>query len=167
MFPRALLVRGLNPRHIHFAQRAFSASRFIPGSYPLPSAAERSSSPWTTLLGFVIVPQQKAYVIERFGKFSTVLEAGLYPLIPLVERVAYVHSLKETALSIPSQSAITKDNVTISLDGVLYVSREGSRAVAAPPPPLYSVSLLFDLMPAGPCIPLPLPLQLLFFSLPC
>ena len=70
---------------------------------------------------FAIVPQQRAYVVERLGKFSRTLGPGFYPLLPFLDRIAYVHSLKETALSIPSQAAITRDNVTITIDGVLYV----------------------------------------------
>jgi regulator of protease activity HflC (stomatin/prohibitin superfamily) len=72
-------------------------------------------------LGFVIVPQQRAYVVERLGRFSQTLPAGLAFLIPFVDRVAYVHSLKEEAIAIQSQTAITRDNVTITIDGVLYV----------------------------------------------
>jgi len=67
------------------------------------------------------VPQQIAWVIERLGKFHKVLEPGLHFLIPLVDRIAYAHSLKEESLPIPNQQAITKDNVTISIDGVLYL----------------------------------------------
>ena len=68
-----------------------------------------------------IVPQNLALVVERFGKYSSTLEAGIHILIPFIDRVAYKHSLKEFALDVPSQKAITKDNVTLDVDGVLYL----------------------------------------------
>jgi len=71
--------------------------------------------------GVVIVPQQMAWVVERFGRFDRVLEPGLRFLMPFVHRVRYVFSLKEEAISVPSQTAITRDNVSIQIDGVLYV----------------------------------------------
>mmetsp|Transcript_35884 Transcript_35884/g.73736 ORF Transcript_35884/g.73736 Transcript_35884/m.73736 type:complete len:393 (-) Transcript_35884:36-1214(-) len=80
---------------------------------------ERFERPWNTVA--ILVPQQMAYVVERFGKFSSVLDPGLNIILPFVDRVAYVHSLKEEALSIPNQMAITSDNVTLQIDGVLYV----------------------------------------------
>jgi regulator of protease activity HflC (stomatin/prohibitin superfamily) len=68
-----------------------------------------------------IVPQQSAYVIETLGKYSRTLRAGFHILIPFMERVAYKHNLKEQALDIPEQVCITKDNVQVSVDGILYL----------------------------------------------
>ncbi|MDC0999374.1 paraslipin [Alphaproteobacteria bacterium] len=66
------------------------------------------------------VPQNQSYVIERFGKFKGVQEAGLNFLIPFIDSVAADRSLKEQAVDVPSQSAITKDNISLTVDGVLY-----------------------------------------------
>jgi len=68
-----------------------------------------------------IVPQQRAFVIENLGKYSRTLRAGFHILIPFVERIAYRHSLKEVAVDIPEQLCITKDNVQVGVDGVLYL----------------------------------------------
>lgn len=68
-----------------------------------------------------LVPQQQAWVLERLGKFDRVLQPGLNILIPIIERVAYKHTLKEQAMDIHAQTAISKDNVTLQIDGVLYV----------------------------------------------
>lgn len=68
-----------------------------------------------------IVPQQEAWVLENLGKFDRVLEPGLTIIIPIIQRVAYKHSLKEQAVDVHAQTAISNDNVTLSIDGVLYV----------------------------------------------
>lgn len=78
----------------------------------------KPSLPANTIVRFV--PQQTAWIVERMGKFNRILQPGLAILIPFLDRIAYVKSLKETAIEIPSQSAITADNVTLELDGVLY-----------------------------------------------
>jgi len=66
------------------------------------------------------VPQNRAYIIERFGKYNKSIEAGLNFIVPFIDRVAYDRSLKEQAVDVPSQSAITKDNISLTVDGVLY-----------------------------------------------
>ena len=68
-----------------------------------------------------IVPQKEAYIIERLGKYSKTLEAGLHLLVPFLERVAYKHSLKEQAIDVPPQQCITKDNIAVDVDGILYL----------------------------------------------
>ncbi len=68
-----------------------------------------------------IVPQRQAFIIERLGKYNKTLAAGFHILIPIMDKVAYKHSLKEIALDVPSQSCITKDNIAIEVDGVLYM----------------------------------------------
>src|SRR6184192_371085 len=68
-----------------------------------------------------VVPQQNAWVVERLGKFSNTLQAGFHILIPFLDTVRYKHSLKEIALDVPEQICITKDNVQVAVDGVLYI----------------------------------------------
>jgi regulator of protease activity HflC (stomatin/prohibitin superfamily) len=68
-----------------------------------------------------VVPQQSAFVVERLGKFHTTLNAGFHILVPFIDTVRYKHSLKETAIDIPEQVCITRDNVQVGVDGVLYL----------------------------------------------
>ena len=67
------------------------------------------------------VPQNRAYVVERFGKYNKTMEAGLNFLLPFIDRVGYDRSLKEHAYDVPSQAAITRDNISLVVDGVLYL----------------------------------------------
>ncbi len=69
----------------------------------------------------VVVPQQSAYVVERLGKYSSTLNAGLHILVPFIDVIRYKHSLKELALDVPEQICITRDNVQVGVDGVLYI----------------------------------------------
>lgn len=68
-----------------------------------------------------IVPQKSAYIVERLGKYAKTLEAGFHILIPFLDRVAYKHSLKEVAVDVPAQVCITKDNILVEVDGILYL----------------------------------------------
>jgi len=68
-----------------------------------------------------VVPQQSAFVVEYLGKYSRTLQAGFHILIPFVEKVAYKHSLKEISIDIAEQICITRDNVQVGVDGVLYM----------------------------------------------
>ncbi|XP_041369112.1 stomatin-like protein 2, mitochondrial [Gigantopelta aegis] len=79
----------------------------------------RSHLPFNTVVLFV--PQQEAWVVERFGKYNRILEPGLNVILPVVDSVKYVQSLKEIALNVPHQAAITLDNVTLTMDAVLYL----------------------------------------------
>ncbi|XP_055308430.1 stomatin-like protein 2, mitochondrial [Sitodiplosis mosellana] len=88
-------------------------------SSPEYTVRHRTSTPLNTIIMFV--PQQEAWIVERMGKFNRILDPGLNVLMPFVDRVKYVQSLKEIAIDVPKQSAITVDNVTLGIDGVLYL----------------------------------------------
>ena len=77
-----------------------------------------------------IVPQREQYVIERLGKYSRTLDAGFHILIPFLDIVAYRHSMKERAIDIPSQACITKDNIAVTIDGVLYMQVLNAKAAS-------------------------------------
>jgi regulator of protease activity HflC (stomatin/prohibitin superfamily) len=69
----------------------------------------------------IVVPQQSAYVVERLGRYSGTLDAGFHILVPFIDVIRYRHSLKEAAVDIPAQICITRDNVQVQVDGVLYL----------------------------------------------
>jgi regulator of protease activity HflC (stomatin/prohibitin superfamily) len=69
----------------------------------------------------VVVPQQSAFVVERLGRYRATLDAGFHILLPFIDAIRYRHSLKESAMDIPEQVCITKDNVQVHVDGVLYL----------------------------------------------
>jgi len=78
----------------------------------------------------VVVPQRNEYVIERLGKYRTTLGAGFHILIPFLDRIAYKRSLKEEPIDIPAQTCITADNVTMEVDGILYLQVVNARQSA-------------------------------------
>ena len=84
----------------------------------------RASPSWCVIIiakTAVVVPQQSAFVVERLGKYRGTLDAGFHILVPFVDVIRYRHSLKETAIDIPEQVCITRDNVQVHVDGVLYL----------------------------------------------
>jgi regulator of protease activity HflC (stomatin/prohibitin superfamily) len=76
---------------------------------------------WILYQAVRVVPQRSNYVVEFLGKYQKTLQAGLHILIPFVQRVAYIQSLKEETIDVPSQSCITKDNIAVDIDGILYL----------------------------------------------
>ncbi len=68
-----------------------------------------------------VVPQKTVFIVERLGKYHATLEAGFHILIPFIDRVAYKHTLKEMVIDVPPQSCITKDNIAVEVDGILYM----------------------------------------------
>jgi regulator of protease activity HflC (stomatin/prohibitin superfamily) len=76
---------------------------------------------YTILKCIRIVPQKQAFIVERLGKYYKTLDAGLHILVPIVDNVAYKHTLKEQAIDVPPQQCITRDNITVEVDGILYL----------------------------------------------
>lgn len=77
-----------------------------------------------------VVPQRTQFVIERLGKYSRTLDAGFHILLPFIDRIGYRHTLKENAVDVPSQTCITKDNISVHIDGVLYVQVVDAKAAS-------------------------------------
>ena len=69
----------------------------------------------------IVVPQKTAFIVERLGKYRCTLEAGFHILVPFFDKIAYKHTLKEQAIDVPPQECITKDNIAVSVDGILYM----------------------------------------------
>lgn len=82
------------------------------------------------VLSVTVVPQQSAYIVERLGKYNRTLEAGFHLLLPLFDKVSYRFSLKEEVVDTPSQPCITKDNVTVHVDGLVYIKVNDPRLAA-------------------------------------
>ena len=94
-------------------------------------------------IGIKIVPEKGAVIVERFGKFHTVLNPGIHLLVPVVDQIAYVWHLKEEAIHVANQTAVTKDNVAITIDGVLYLRVvDPVKASYGVENPIYAVSQL-------------------------
>ena len=119
---RASLRAPLLRQHQHIRLFASTSQALQPvatgAAGPITSYFPKPRLPANTVVRFV--PQQTAWIVERMGKYNRILEPGLAILLPFLDRIAYVKSLKEAAIEIPSQRAITADNVTLDLDGVLY-----------------------------------------------
>ena len=80
--------------------------------------------------GALIVPQKSSVIVERLGKFHRALDAGFHVLIPFMDRAAYRFSLKEQVMDIPAQICITKDNVSVEVDGLIYLEVQDAKKAA-------------------------------------
>lgn len=114
----------MNKNFVAAARYSISIRRYASFGQRHPAASaltffQKERLPANTIVKFV--PQQTAYVVERMGKFHKILQPGVAFLLPVLDKITYVQSLKETAIEIPSQNAITADNVSLELDGILYV----------------------------------------------
>ncbi|KAK9321788.1 hypothetical protein V1517DRAFT_325388 [Lipomyces orientalis] len=129
LVPRSGLLSASKPQIIPTSLATFGASPVTvtavrynsggSGSLNYFQSSRNAPRPANTIIRFV--PQQTAYIVERMGKFNRILNPGIAILIPIIDKIQYVKSLKESAIEIPSQSAITADNVTLDIDGVLYI----------------------------------------------
>ena len=109
---------GLTNKFVHNKVHVMTYSSMRTRGHPGEYYRGYAPLPLNTVIKFV--PQQQAWIIERFGRFNRILEPGLAILLPIFDQIKYVKTLKEVAVEIPTQSAITQDNVTITIDGVLY-----------------------------------------------
>src|SRR5678815_4114236 len=73
------------------------------------------------LFTFKVLPKRSVYIIERLGKYSRTLDAGFHILIPFIDKIAYKQNLKEQAIDVASQICITRDNIAVEVDGILYL----------------------------------------------
>ena len=73
------------------------------------------------MMSIVVVPQKQAYIVEHLGKYRITLEAGLHILTPFLDNVSYKHTLKEVAIDVAPQTCITRDNISVTVDGILYL----------------------------------------------
>merc|ERR1719412_748408 len=111
--------KGVTKLEAHESESVLGKDQFSAAFPQRAPVRWKHSTPINTVVLFV--PQQEAWVVERMGKFNKILEPGLNVLVPLLDKVKYVQSLKEIAIEIPQQTAITIDNVTLNIDGVLYL----------------------------------------------
>jgi hypothetical protein len=150
---RALLVRTLvsaNNKRISKSSLSFSVAnqKRALSTYVLDgwgsSGGGGSSSQWPVAKRntiFNIVPQGQKYVVERFGKLHSIQDSGYFLAIPFVDEIAYVIDIRERAMDIPPQAAITRDNVSVEVAGNLFVKfQDASAAAYGALNPLYSVT---------------------------
>lgn len=113
------MIRTLKPSSLHIYKRFLSLSYQQQRHLIHTTSSVFRDRPYNTVVLFV--PQQEAWVVERFGKYHSTLNPGLNFLIPVIDSIKYVQVLKEMAIEVPEQHAITSDNVTLRIDGVLYI----------------------------------------------
>jgi len=112
-----ILPKGTILRHTHSSLTHKEIQKVFVATY-MSGVGTRKNLPHNTVIKFV--PQQEAWIVERFGKYNVTLSPGLNFLLPIIDEIKYVQSLKEITSEVPQQSAITKDNVMLQIDGVLY-----------------------------------------------